>query len=54
MLDIEFLTHVESGQIFIAQVGSIIFGLGFRNFPLKIPNFLIFSHQIKKITSGQV
>jgi len=49
-----FLTQVGSGQIFIARIGSVIFGLGLalENFPLKsqIFNFLPFgskkSHRV--------
>jgi len=43
------------GQKFLTLVGSAIFGLGLdlENFPLKIPNFSIFSLRIKKYL-GQV
>jgi len=29
----KILTQVRLGQIFVAWVGSAIFGLGFKNFP---------------------
>jgi len=41
-----------SGSIFCCScwVGSAIFGLGLKNFPLKIPNFSIFFTSGKKIS----
>jgi len=46
----KFLTWAESGQFFVAPVRSAIFHLGLENFPLKIPNFPIFSLRVKKNT----
>jgi len=50
----KFLTWVGSGQFFVAQVGSAIFGLGLENFPQKSQIFQFFSFRVKKISSGQV
>jgi len=52
------LTRVMD-QFFVAQVGlgwvsHLWYGFGFGKFPLKIPNFSIFSFWIKKISSGRV
>jgi len=44
-----FLTQVRSGQFFIARVSHLWFRFGFGKFPLKIPNFPIFSLRIKKL-----
>jgi len=45
-----------SGQNFLTQVGSAIFGLGLENFPLNIPNFFQLgqkkSHQFGSKSTG--
>jgi len=46
-----------SDQFFVARVGSVIFGLGLENFPLKIPYFKFFNFihlGTKKISSSRV
>jgi len=50
-LNIDDPGYFDLGQvepIFVAQVGSAIFGLGFGKFCLKIPKFQYFSLWIKK------
>jgi len=50
------LTRIGSGQIFVARVGSVIFGLGldFKNFLLKSQIFQFFPVNQNKISSGRV
>jgi len=48
------LTRGGSGQFFVAQVMSAIYGLGLNleNFPLKMSNFSIFFHSSQKNLFG--
>jgi len=50
-----FLSCVGSGQIFVALVALVTFGLGLGNFPYKSQIFYFFPFRVKKdlIRSGQ-
>jgi len=48
------LTWAKSGHFFVARVRSGQLSLGIENFLLKIPNFSIFSFQVKKISLSRV
>jgi len=52
----KILTRVGSGQLFVARVGSDIYGLGliFENFHKNVKFFNFFPFGSKKIASGQV